>query len=206
VGQAFASKGFITVVADYRLFPEVYFPGFVEDGAKAFAWVHAHIGEYGGNPDNLFLGGHSAGGYIAMMLTLNSQYLEKAGARLAWVKGTIGIAGPYDFLPFTDADIKAIFSKAPEHDTQPINFVKLGIPPILIATGDADTDVKPKNTINLARKLRTDSNPVIERVYPGVAHIGIVLSLANGFRSKTPLLDEIESFIREKPPQSVKGN
>src|ERR1700760_1252389 len=66
-GQAFASKGIITAGADYRLFPQVPSPAFVEDGAHAFAWLHTHAGKYGGDTSRLFLAGHSAGAYIAVM-------------------------------------------------------------------------------------------------------------------------------------------
>lgn len=197
VGQAFASKGFIAVIADYRLYPEVYFPAFMQDAAKAFKWTHDHIDDYGGNSDNIFVSGHSAGGYIAVMLTLNDSYLKEAGAWQQWIRGAIGIAGPYDFLPFTDPKVKALFSKTADRDTQPINFVTPGLPPLLLAAGDADTEVLPKNTAHLAAKLRENDDTVVERNYPGVGHVGIALSLANGFRGKDPLLDDIAAFVKE---------
>jgi acetyl esterase/lipase len=196
-GQAFASKGLTTVIADHRLYPEVYFPSFMEDGAKAFMWTHDHIREYGGNPEHLFLSGHSSGGYIAVMLTLNEHYLKEAGGRSAWIKGTIGIAGAYDFLPLTDADLKAIFSKYPAPDTQPIHYARAGLPPMLLLTGDQDTDVLPRNARNLTAKLQALGDPVTLRVYPGTAHIGIMLSLANGFRNKAPTLEDITMFIQQ---------
>ena len=198
VGQAFASRGYITVIADYRLYPEVRFPAFMNDAAHAVAWVHANIAQYGGNPEHIFLSGHSAGGYIAVMLTLNEQYMKHAGGKRAWIKGTIGIAGPYDFLPFTDPEIKALFGSAPDEDTQPINFVSTGLPPMLLVTGDKDTNVLPRNTLRLTAKLHAYSDPVIEKSYPGLAHIGIVLSLARGFRGKAPLLEDIDSFVHQQ--------
>lgn len=195
VGQAFASKGYITVVADYRIYPEVYFPSFVEDGAQALVWVHQHIDRYGGNPNRVFLAGHSAGAHIAAMLTLNSQYIKAAGGKRSWIAGMIGLAGPYDFLPLTDPEVRVVFSKTPEIEGQPIHFVKPGMPPILLLTGDEDEDVEPKNTRNLAATLRQFGNPVSEKIYPGIAHTGIVLALANGFRSKAPVLQDIDNFI-----------
>src|SRR3954469_20427644 len=96
LGQAFFSKGIITAVADYRLYPQVRYPGFVEDGAGAFAWLHQHAAAFGGDRDRLFLTGHSAGAYIAVMLAAEPHYLKAAGADAAWVRGVIGIAGPYD--------------------------------------------------------------------------------------------------------------
>ena len=197
VGQAFASKGYVTVIADYRLYPEVYFPTFMHDVARAFVWVHEHISEYGGDSKNLFVAGHSAGAYNAVMLTINDQYLRSAGGKRAWIKGTIGIAGPYDFLPFTDPDIIAIFSKSKNELTQPINHVGPNLPPMLLVTGDADDEVLPRNSINLAQKLQKNHDKVTTRIYPGVAHIGIVLALAKGFRDKAPVLGDVGQFVDE---------
>lgn len=197
VGQAFATKGYITVVADYRLYPEVKYPAFIEDGALAFAWVHKNIVQYGGDPKKLFLAGHSAGAYNAVMLATNETFLKKAGADPHWVRGAIGMAGPYDFLPFTSADIKDIFSTDEDVKTQVITYVKPHLPPMLLATGEQDKDVGPRNTQNMVAKLKANSDTVTERIYPGIAHIGIILSLADGFRNKSPMLDDIDHFIRE---------
>lgn len=195
LGQAFASKGYVTVVADYRLYPQVHFPAFVHDSARALAFVHAHIGDYGGDANNLFVAGHSAGAFNAVMLTLNVRYLHEAGANRGWIRGTIGIAGPYDFLPLTDTDIIAVFSQAAPADTQPINFVQGALPPFLLAVGKEDTTVLPRNSTHLAEALRDNHTPVELHQYDRVAHIGIVLSLARGFRSKAPLLEDIAAFI-----------
>jgi acetyl esterase/lipase len=195
LGQAFASKGFITVIADYRLYPQVHFPQFVEDGASAFHWVHQHIASYHGNKNAVFLAGHSAGGFIAMMLTADTHYLKQAGANISWVKGTIGIAGPYDFLPFTDPKIAAVFSNTKDADTQPINYMNGIRPPIFLATGEDDTDVKPSNTIRLTTRLKQLNSPVETHFYPDTGHIGIILSLAHRFRHKSPLLDDIARFV-----------
>lgn len=195
VGQALASKGFVAVIADYRIYPEAYFPAFVEDGANAFAWVKDHIGQYGGRSDALFLAGHSAGAYIAVMLTVNPTYLAKAGVPPEGVRGTIGIAGPYDFLPLLDDNLKALFSKARPEDTQPINFVYGRHAPMFLATGDEDDTVIPRNTVRLSAKLDAFASPHETKIYKGVAHTGIILSLARGFRAKTTLLEDIAAFV-----------
>lgn len=198
VGQAFASKGYTTMVADYRLYPEVSFPAFVEDSASALVWAYRNISEYGGNPDRIYVVGHSAGAYNAAMITLNKRYVEAAGGNPEWIKGMIGLAGPYDFLPMTDPPVIALFSTAKNQlDTQPITFVSKGAPPILLLTGDEDDEVGPKNSRNLAAKLKEHHDSVQERVYPGVGHIGIVLALAKGFRGKAPVLEDIDRFIRD---------
>ena len=195
LGQALASKGFVTVIVDYRLYPEVYCPAFVSDGAAAVRFVHDHIGDYNGDGNKLFLAGHSAGAYIAMMMTVNKIFFADAGVDERWVKGAIGISGPYDFLPFTDPNIIALFSKTKDADTQPINFVTNHNPPIFLASGDDDDTVLLRNTNHLETKLRALGNKVETKVYPGIGHIGIMLSLARGFRSKTTLLDDITDFV-----------
>jgi acetyl esterase/lipase len=195
VGQAFASKGYITVIADYRVFPEVYFPVFMDDVASAFVWAHANIAHYGGNTANMFVAGHSAGAYNAVLLTLDKEYLKKAKGKASWIKAAVGIAGPYDFLPLTDPKLIELFSKRKAASTQPINFVQKGEPPMLLLHGDEDQDVWTRNTFNLAAKLRQFDDPVTVHIYPDVAHIGIVLALADGFRSKAPVLEDIATFL-----------
>lgn len=193
--QALVSEGYIVVVPDYRLYPEVYFPSFVEDSARAFVWVKKHIRDYNGDTRNLYVAGHSAGAFNALMLAANEAYLKQAGGSAAMIRGVIGIAGPYDFLPMTDPDIIALFSKVPERDTQPIRFVTHKMPPVFLATGTADDVVHPKNSRNVAAKLKALHSPVELKEYAQVGHIGIVLSLAEGFRGKAPLLEDITAFI-----------
>ena len=79
VGEAFAKKGYITVIADYSKYPQVKFPTFVEDGAKAVAWTYRHIAEYQGDPKRLFIAGHSAGAHIGAMMTADKHYLHAEG-------------------------------------------------------------------------------------------------------------------------------
>ncbi len=195
VGQALASRGYTVVIPDYRLYPEVHYPDFLQDSAHAVAWVNTHIGEYGANPKNLFLAGHSAGAYNAIMLALNGTYLKNEGYDAHNLKGAIGLAGPYDFLPFTDPKIIEIFSTAPDKATQPITYAGANKPPLLLLHGDADDEVGLKNSNNLAAKQKQYHSPVEENIYPGVGHYGIILSLSGIFRSKAPALDEMDGFI-----------
>lgn len=199
VGEAFASKGCVTAIADYRVYPKIRYPVFLEDSAKAFVYLHHHAQEYGGDPKRLFLAGHSAGAYDAVMIAVNPRFIKAAGGQPSWVKGVIGIAGPYDFLPFTDADVIDIFSTEKDAATQPINYVHAGLPPMLLVHGVNDTEVKPKNTINMAARLREFNDPVTVHLYPDPRHEAIVLSLLHGFRGKTPLLHDIATFIKEQP-------
>ncbi|HEX3675236.1 MAG TPA: alpha/beta hydrolase [Rhizomicrobium sp.] len=196
VGQTFASQGVVTVIADYRLYPPAHFPDFVVDAALALRKVHEIIATYGGDPGRIFVAGHSAGAYNAIMLASDPKFIHDAGGDMSWIRGAIGIAGPYDFLPMTDPAIIAAFGSANDPQTQPITFVDGKRPPMLLVAGTADETVSPGNTDRMTAKLKANGSEVQEILYPGVGHIGIILSLAPGFRDKTTLRDDMLAFIR----------
>ncbi|RAK65633.1 alpha/beta hydrolase [Phenylobacterium kunshanense] len=197
VGRALASKGFVAVVADYRLYPEVKYPGFLEDGAQAVRWSVENAPRFGGDPDRIVLVGHSAGAYNAVMLGLDRRYLSAAGVDPARVRAIAGLSGPYDFLPIRSDITERIFGGAPDlPSTQPLAFVGPQSPPAFLATGEADSMVWPKNTIALARSLRAAGVPVEERHYPGVDHVRMVLALSRPLRGRAPVLEEMTDFLR----------
>ncbi len=197
VAASLARHGILTVVPDYRVYPEVKYPGFLQDGAAAVAWTFAHVADYGGDTARLFLMGHSAGAYIAVMLALDPAFLAADGIDRDRIAGAIGLAGPYDFLPIEDPDIIPIFAVPDQQATQPIDHVDGRNPPLFLADGSDDTTVLPRNTTRLAAKVRGAGGPVIEKIYPGVAHVGMVISIAPLFRSKAPVLDDVLAFIRQ---------
>jgi acetyl esterase/lipase len=194
-GQAFASQGIVTVIADYRLYPRVKYPAFIEDGARALAYVHTHIGSYGGDAGLVYVCGHSAGAYNAATLGSDPKYLKMVGGDFSWIKGVIGIAGPYDFLPLTGSDLIDIFHGANNAEAMPINHVDGLRPPMLLVTGADDNTVSPGNSDRMAAKLKSFGNSVQVIHYPGVGHIGIILSLVPGFRGKTTLREDILTFV-----------
>lgn len=201
VGQALASRGLVAVIADYRVYPQVRFPAFVEDGAKAVRWTHRHVARYGGRPECMFLMGHSAGAHIAALLTLRESYLRSQDVPLTAVRGMIGLAGPYDFLPLTASDLKDIFAPAGDlRRTQPIRFVGGDEPPLLLMTGADDTKVKPANSINLARRVREVGGRARLVQYPGRGHAGILLALAAPLRWLAPVLRDASGFISRRCP------
>ena len=195
VGQALASLGIIVGIADYGTFPEHRFPEFVEDGAKAAAFLHTALPEYGGDPNRLFVAGHSAGAYIAVMLASNPEYLSEAGVDQSILAGAIGIAGPYDFLPITNATRIEIFGGPDRVETQPIHFIEGKRPPMLLLTGDRDVNILPRNTYNMAARMREEGNDVEAIVYPGIEHFRIILALAPLFRGLIPIRADIARFV-----------
>ncbi|MBE7198702.1 MAG: alpha/beta hydrolase [Parafilimonas terrae] len=199
VGQALAAQGFVTVLPDYRLYPQAKFPDFLQDGAAAIAWVRDNIAAYGGDPRRIVLAGHSAGAYNAVMLGLDPRYLTAAGVDPKVIRAVAGLSGPYDFLPLdTDTTIK-VFGQAPNlAETQPGTFVGPLSPPAFLATGDADKTVKPRHTASLAARLRAANVPVQERIYKGLDHHDTLLALSVTFRSKAPELAEMSAFLMQQ--------
>lgn len=197
VGQALTALGFAVAIADYRLYPEVAFPAFVEDAAAAVAWALAHAAQAGVASRRVFVMGHSAGAYNAAMVALAPGYLAAHGAKPGDLAGVIGLAGPYDFLPLRGRLLTQVFGGASDlAATQPVNFVSDAAPPALLATGDADTTVLPRNTLRLAARYRDAGAPVEERVYAGVDHYRLIGALAEPLRRFAPVLDDTAAFVR----------
>jgi acetyl esterase/lipase len=195
--RAIAARGFVVVVPDYRLVPQVRFPAFVDDGAAAVRWAVDHVAASGGDPKRIAVAGHSAGAHIAMMLALDARYIAAAGAPGA-IKAVVGLAGPYDFLPFDKPSSIEAFGRAPDPKaTQPISFVRADAPPALLLTGDADDVVRPRNSRALAAALRLKGATVEEHEYAGVGHIGLLLALSKPFRGKADVLATMTAFLHK---------
>ncbi|WP_373490988.1 alpha/beta hydrolase [Parasphingorhabdus sp.] len=195
-GRALANRGYMVVLPDYRLFPKTRFPGFLEDSAKALAWVHDNIGQHGGDTGRIFLSGQSAGAYNAMMLALDSQWLGREGKSPDLIRGVAALAGPYDFYPFDSESTKQSFGDYPAPKmTQPVNFVRPDAPPLWLSSGTDDTQVKPRNSKVLRDKIVEAGGEAEYVEYPGVNHLEIIMAVAKPFRYKAPVLDDMVSFF-----------
>jgi acetyl esterase/lipase len=199
-GEAFASQGIVVAIADYRLYPEALYPAFLDDCALALRFVRERAANFGGDPASLFLAGHSAGAYNATMLVCSPNHLHALGGDASWVRGIIGIAGPYDFLPLKDKKLIEIFGGDRRAETQPITHINKAYPPMLLVAGSKDRTVSWKNTKRMSAKLREFGTDVTEIVYPGVGHIEIILSVARLLRGRTRLREDIASFVRKIAP------
>ncbi len=203
-GEALAAQGFTVMVVDYRLYPDVRYPDFLQDCARAVGYGLEHAAELGADPRRVFLYGHSAGAYNAAMLALDPRWLGAVGHRPAELAGWVGLAGPYDFLPITNPQTRLVFEwprTAP--DTQPINHVEDAAPPVPAFLGAArqDTTVHPeKNTQPLAARLRARGGPVVEKLYDRVDHATLVGALAFPLTALAPVLADSADFIRATPP------
>lgn len=194
VGRALARHGAVGVVPDYRKAPAVRFPAFVDDAALAVAWARQQAAAIGGDPQRLYVMGHSAGAHIAAMLASDARYLAAVGLAPRDLAGMVGLAGPYDFEPITGRKLLEVFGPASGHAaTQPINFVDGDEPGFLLLHGERDRVVEPGNSVRLAARLRAADVPVTEIRFPGLGHAGILLALAG--RSGDPVLAPIIRFI-----------
>lgn len=192
VGHAFAARGYVTVIADYRVVPEVVYPDFVADNALALSWVKDTIEEFGGDRDRLFLMGHSAGAYNVAMLALDARF----GIDPATISGLVGLSGPYDFYPFDVPASQNAFGRYPDpEETQPINHVSGDAPPMLLAHGDNDETVFLRNSVALAQGLTAAGAIVEVAIYEGANHADTLISLSMPLRWRYGVLDDAIAFM-----------
>ncbi|MEQ1636552.1 MAG: alpha/beta hydrolase [Methylococcales bacterium] len=194
VAQALTAQGYTVVIPDYRHHPEVKFAVIMEDAAKIVLWADKHIADFGGGKEPLFLMGHSAGAHIAAMLTLNENYLKPAV--YDHIKGFIGLAGPYDFLPMTDEYQKVVFGPVANYPaTQPVNFVGGTEPPLLLLYGQGDETVKPVNIASLRQKVQHAGGCVETHEYSDLGHAFLLGALSLPFQEQEPVLTDIVQFL-----------
>ena len=201
VGAALASRGMLALVADYRRYPEVRFPTFLADSALALAWGLTRAAEHGGNPQRVFVMGHSAGAYNAAMLALDPRWLAATGHAPRQLAGFIGLAGPYDFLPMTNRDAQPVFFH-PDYppDTQPIAFAGPQAPRSFLAAGASDDLVDPqRNTAALAARLQAAGVTVTQQRYERANHVTLIGAFGLPLRWLAPVLDDVAGFVMGAP-------
>ena len=210
VGEALASRGVVTVIADYRLYPQVRYPDFLTDCASAVAWARREITAYGGDPTRIFVMGHSAGAYNAAMLALDPRWLAAQGMTPDMLKGWIGLAGPYDFLPIENPDAKPVFNHPhyPE-GSQPIDYASHATLPVFLGVAVTDHLVNPeRNTHQMAAKLRAAGVAVNMKIYSRVKHATLIGTFAWPLSWLAPVAADVADFVLAKNPPAFipKGN
>ncbi|MBL4828199.1 MAG: alpha/beta hydrolase [Spongiibacteraceae bacterium] len=202
VAEALTSKRYVSVIVDYRRYPDVRFPVIIDDARLSVEWVKEHIGEYGGDAERIFLMGHSAGAHMAAMLTLNEQYLSTE--TYGRIKGFVGLAGPYDFLPLSPGYQQAVFGPEEKYPaSQPINFVSGNEPPLKLMYGLGDNMVKVKNIKNLSAKVTAQGGQVETNYYEGVSHAGILAAMSIPLRGRSTITADIIDFLDRHSVQSL---
>ncbi len=208
VGQALAARGIVAVIPNRRLYPRVHFPDFLYDAAKAVVWTHTHIASYGGSPSQIVLMGHSSGAYDAAMLALNPELLLREGGNRTWVRGMVGLAGPYDFLPITDPDLRDLFGPPENYDkTQPVFYVDGTNPPLLLMHGGKDKTIDVANTNKLFERVKRANGAAEKVIYPDLDQSRILDVVATNWQSRADVMSQIDSFVRRvtvgNPPSAV---
>ncbi len=198
VGHSFNTKGYITVLPDYRLVPEIRYPEFLIDNANALRWVYDHIGQYGGDQDRIFVVGHSAGAYNGVMLGLADALFSEHNLDLPVISGFAGLAGPYDFLPLAFDSTKNAFAEVSDlPSTQPVNLVSSSAPPMILITGTDDKLVLPKHSFSLHDSATSRGAESTLVTYQDVGHIALLLSLSKPFRNNTTALEDVVDFFQD---------
>jgi acetyl esterase/lipase len=187
--------GCAVLVADYRLFPEVRFPAFVEDGAAAVAWARANAARLGGDPTRVFVMGHSAGAHTAVLLGLEPRYLASVGMRSEDIAGVVGISGPYAVDLGTIRWLRQTFPEAARAEARPFDKARAGAPPMFLATGGRDGLVDPRNTLEFGRRLEELGNRVDTRVYASAGHADILLGFSTTLSGDLTIGGDVVRFI-----------
>jgi acetyl esterase/lipase len=197
IGDALASRGIVTVVADYRLYPDVRYPEFLNDCAAALAYALKQLPALNADPKRVFVMGHSAGAYNAAMMAFDKHWLSAVGISSSSIAGFIGIAGPYDFLPMTNPDTQPVFFH-PNYPkgSQPFEYVTGSSPRSFIGAAKVDNLVNPgKNSVRMASQLTQSGVPVTLKLYERVNHMTIAAAFAWPLRWLAPVLNDVVEFI-----------
>ena len=178
VGQRFASAGIATVVVNYRLSPGVTHPAHIKDAAASFAWVKRHIAEYGGNPDRIFVIGHSAGAYLVALLSTDERYLAAHKLSLRDIRGAVPVSAFYwvertGVAPDRDKSVWGTDQKV-WVDASPAHHLHAGVPPMLILYADGDEDWRRQQNVEVAQAIKAaGSANVTLAMIKGRTHMSI---------------------------------
>jgi acetyl esterase/lipase len=197
VAAALASRGVLTLVADYRLYLQVRYPEFLEDCAQAVAYGLREAAAPGGNPKPVFAVGHSAGAYNAAMLALDARWLHSTGHDPSELAGWVGLAGPDDFLPIVNPDVRMVFFH-PDYPsgTQVFDHVSPRSPKAVLGAARHDDLVDlQRYTVDLASRLQAAGRPVTRRLYDRVNPVTLAAAFAVPLCWLTPVRDDLRTFL-----------
>jgi acetyl esterase/lipase len=206
LGDALTRRGIVVVIPEYRLYPAARFPAWVQDAARAVRWARDNAARYGGDPANLVVVGHSAGGHTAALLALDEHWLREAGVPAGSVRGFAALAGPVD-TTWTDPDVQALMGP-PEGwpATYPRTHVDGTEPPLLLLHGAGDEMVSPESSRRLAARIQERGGCARAVVYRGVGHVEIIVAAAVPRVSSAPVLDDVAALVRDPRGTACPGN
>ena len=190
VGQRFAAAGYLTVVASYRLSPQVSHPAHIQDAAAAFAWVKRNIREHGGDPDRIIAIGHSAGAYLAMLLATDSRYLAAHKLSPSDIKGVVPVSG------FFWVDKPGVAPDRPTYvwgtnqkvwvESSPSRYLRADLPPVLLIDTDGDEEWRQQQNADMAAALRSAGHrDVTVHKVKGRTHMSVWTRMLDGTSEET---------------------
>jgi acetyl esterase/lipase len=194
IPKALLDYGYLIVSVEYRLSPKVKAPAYIEDAAASTAWVFQNIAKYDGNVKQIFLSGHSAGGYLDLMIGLENKWLAKHGINTNQIAGLIPLS-PQVISHFTIREENNISKYLPLIDAYaPLYHIKKETPPIVLITGDREMELLGRYEENayFFRMLKVIENPRVQLFeLQGFDHIEMV-------KPGIPLLmKEIETILKK---------
>jgi len=192
--DALKEQGMAVVAVNYRLYPKIKAPVYIEDAAAAVAWVFNNIAAYGGDPELIFISGHSAGGYLTSMVGLDPSWLKKHDIDANRIAGLIPFSG-HTITHFTVRKERGIEGTQPVVDElAPLFHVRKDAPPLLLITGDREMEMMG----------RYEENAYLERMMKVVGHPDTRLYEMDGYGHNMllpayPLLiKEVKRIVRLK--------
>ncbi|MAQ71233.1 MAG: thioesterase [Alphaproteobacteria bacterium] len=196
IGYKLAEEGFLVVIPDYRKYPDVKFPAFVEDAAQAIAWVDDNIMNTNAfQGESLTVMGHSSGAHIGALALADASYLAKLDKAPSVVDKFIGLAGPYSFTPEAD-DLKDMFGPAYNYpNMQVTTFIDGFEPHMYLLHGDADETVEAYNYQKLEQAITAKGGKVTVKVYKDIDHTDI-LKPFTWVGGDAEILNDVKDFVR----------
>jgi len=200
MAEGLTRRGYDVALPNYRMYPEVIYPEFLNDNARAIAAIHKKY------PTRyLVLIGHSAGAYNSLMMAFKPAHLEAEGVYACYtIRGIVSLASPTGAFPMEDAPYTTIFPKLLQGDDAPLNLTDQPLPPMLLINGDADVSVGAQNSEKLAEAL-AGRNIATAKIYPGLNHTDVVSQFSSRGFLEGPVKDDVVAFIEALPKDEGDG-
>lgn len=195
-----AQAGIAVAMADYRLNPAVRFPAYIEDTAAAFAWVRENIAQHGGDPAKVFLGGHSAGAYLALMASLDDKYLAACGLAAKALAGVVAVSGQTS-THFTVRTERGLGERIIVDDAAPLYHVARRPFPFLILYAGHDMPQRPEENRLLATALRDAGTSVTDRIFEDRDHSTIITQMD---KDNDAVAAAVIEFVKTTGPAEAK--
>lgn len=213
IGEKLQSLGLGCALLSHRLSPKDRFPAQIEDVASAFAWIKKHIKDKGGDPNQVFLMGHSSGAHLSLLLASHPKYLAKHNLKPESIAGVIGLSSPVDLEPrkdtkgFGDVLLRGrgadVFSRdaAVMKNASPVQHITKDLPPILFIVGERDFPMLEGDAKTFVERAVAKKVAAAKLVSKGRDHMGVVKAL---LEDKSDVLENVREFLN-KPKKQI-GN